>query len=157
MAAVVAVCNQRTGKVAGYGIANDSRLWPGRYAPYSMTPLKKHLTGFDPDQYPDLAQADFCDPACWNPARDGADLMEAQRADPFDFGIGVGGQAILTCVDKSGISHQVIKAWPDRPFQPIDLNRGEKPGWIGRVRANALMRDRPPRTIEISGLAVEMA
>jgi len=157
MAAVVAVCNRRTGKAAGYGIANGTVLWGGRYRPYTMMQMSRHLTDFNPDHYPHLVHTEFCDPGCWNPERDGVALMEAQRADPFDFGIGIGGQAILTRVDQSGITHKVIRAWGDWPFQPIDLIRGDKPGLLGHVRAKLLMRNQPPRMIEIGGTVVEAA
>lgn len=154
LAAVLAVYDRRANRVCGYTIGSDHSLFPPPSHPYKLRACERHLTDLDPERHWDLIQTDHCDPSQWDPARDGATLLEAQRSDLFQFapgvfGGGVGGQAILTRVDGSGITHTTIKVWPDRIGRRIDPSAGAQPGWLDRVRAWRLRTFRGPQTIYI--------
>ena len=139
IAAVLAVFDRRAGRASGYVIGNDHRLFPPSCRPHQLNRAKKHLTDLDPDRHLNMIQTDHCNPAAWQPARDGAALLEAQRSDPFQFapdvyGSGIGGEAVLTRVDGNGISHVTLKAWPDRVGRPINARLGNEMGWRDRLR-----------------------
>ncbi|WP_333605976.1 hypothetical protein [Novosphingobium sp.] len=152
-AAVIAAFDRAGRRAYGWGIGNNTMAFRAR--PYSLVPTKKYLTGFDEDKHPALADADFCDPECWNPMADGGRLLEAQREDDFDLSLGfsapaVGGQAVLTRVDGAGISHITLKTWPDRVGCPIDLTKGDRLGWRDRLRAWRREKLRPVPTLRLA-------
>ncbi|MEV5020727.1 hypothetical protein MRBLMA1_000525 [Sphingobium sp. LMA1-1-1.1] len=149
-AAVIAAFDRAAGRAYGWGIGNNTMAFRAR--PYSLVPTRKYLTGFDEEKYPALADTEFGDPKCWNPAAQGVELLEAQRADDFDLSLGfsapaVGGQAVLTRVDRDGINHTTLKAWPDRVGRPIDLGLGDRLGWRDRLQAFGREKLRPVPTL----------
>ncbi|WP_267394987.1 MULTISPECIES: hypothetical protein [unclassified Sphingomonas] len=140
MSAVLALYDHETDTVSGYGISNDRSLFTTApmakpYQPYSLQPLRKYLTRYAGT--PILPGTDMSDPQQWSPSRDSAALIEAQRAD--DFGLApntypaVGGQAVLTTVDASGVRQRTVVAWADRLGRPI--RRGPMRGVLARGRA----------------------
>ncbi|MBT2133947.1 hypothetical protein KK137_06335 [Croceibacterium sp. LX-88] len=121
MAAVIAAFDHERSRPIGYRIANDNLLFPPGYRPYELKQTSRHLTEFNPDNVT-LLQSDFCDPRHWEPDRDAEKLIEAQRRDP-DILHGrhsIGGEAVLTRVDASGVCSKVLKAWPDRVGRRIN-------------------------------------
>lgn len=154
MAAAVAVFDPDRCRAGGFIIGNGQGGFPQAGAPYRLISTKKHLTEMGEQHDEFLCQTDFCDPASWSPERDGAALMDAQRTDLFDLGPGVrapavGGQAILTRVDKSGISHTTLKTWPDRVGRPINLGSGDRLAWRHRLEAWGRENFRPAPTIRV--------
>ena len=137
MSAVVAVFDGERGEASGYAISNDTFLFPpGKAVPYRLQPVLKYLTRYRGQPFP--RGADMCDPGRWDPHRDAAALIEAQRADDFGLEgstfVGVGGRAILTTVSAAGVEHQVVTAWGDRAGRQIDRSRDDIPDWAAKTR-----------------------
>lgn len=139
LSAVVAIFDHDMQHAEGYAISNDKSLFqtgPGEkpYHPFELCPVRKYLTRFA--GRPFASNVDVCDPDQWDPQSQSALLIEAQRADHFDFGGGshaaVGGQAILTRIDAQGVRQSIIKAWGDRRGVPIDSSSRKDLGY--RVR-----------------------
>lgn len=131
MAAVVAAFDHSRSLPLGFGIANDNSLFAPSHRPYELKRLAQHITEFSPENV-QLRQTDFRDPAVWSPERDGLALIEAQRLDLGFAGerYSIGGKAVLTRLDASGITSKVLKEWPDRIGRPIDPhNRAQATGW----------------------------
>lgn len=126
LAACVALFDQDAGRPWGYRIANNRLLFPlSEYpAPYKLRPCERSLTRCADDGPHGV---DVRDPRQWNPERDGAALLEAQRADLFgiepDTYHGVGGEGILTRVDVAGVTSKRLVAWPDRVGRRIEPDR----------------------------------
>lgn len=149
MAAAIAAYDAKRGRAHGFVIGNDRTLFSTLYTPYRAVPATKHFTDFVPDYDQIADKVDFCDPLQWHPSEDGIALLEAQRADPFPFGYGVGGEAVLTRVSAEGISHKTLKAWPDRVGCKIDPAAAEWPPFT-RYRAWRRQRLRPALRIAIA-------
>jgi hypothetical protein len=138
-AATVALFDRRSGRASGYGIANMPALFAPSCGPYSTHRISRYLT----DAVEGFRVPDVCDPRRWDPKRDGEALIEAQRADLFRFGEvrcpAIGGQAILTRVDAGGVSHHVLKRWPDRVGEHIDLSSAPSLRWRDRLRGQLVL------------------
>ena len=151
-AAAIVAFDPKSGRALGWGIRNDTQLF--RATPYTLVPTRKSLTAFDEVRHFRLAETDFCDPRQWNPITQGVELVEAQRQD-IDMMVGggasvVGGEAVLTCVTREGISHVTLKSWPDRVGKRIDLQKGDRLGVYDRVIAWNRQTFRPIKTIRLS-------
>lgn len=66
---------------------------------------------------------DWSNPEQFDAIRDGGDLLDAQRADPFGDDVtqfcGVGGQGILTEIGPGGVRYHLLRTWPDRVGERI--------------------------------------
>ncbi len=150
MAAVVAGFDQARKQPCGFVVGNDRSVFSALYTPYSLQRTRLHLTEYSRDFDSTADGIDFADNRSWNPESDGAALLKAQRADPFHFGYGVGGQGILTRVDAQGISHTTLITWPDRLHQAITIERDDRLTIWDRARAWRRERTRPAPLIRIA-------
>ena len=137
MSAVVALFDHETNEASGYAISNQNSCFPtGKYRPYTLAPILKYLTRYKGQPFP--RGTDMCDPRKWDAVASAPALVEAQRIDDFgladDLRAGVGGQAILTCVNEEGISHKIVAAWADRIGERIDRSQDDNPSFTGRLR-----------------------
>jgi hypothetical protein len=137
-AIAVALYDAAASDVRGFLMGSSPVMLPGAgLAPFVLHPVLKHLTEFG-DRCPFHPRADITNPAQWSPERGGLRLIEAQRRDEFmraDGSIfyGIGGRAIVTRVDASGVTHRTLHNWlADR--EGSHIGPGER---VGRpVRAS---------------------
>ena len=146
MSAVVAVFDGERREASGYAISNDTFLFPpGKAVPYRLQPVLKYLTRYRGQPFP--RGTDMCDPRRWDPRRDAAALIQAQRADEFGLEggtfVGVGGRAILTTVSAAGVEHQVVTAWGDCAGRQIDRSLDQRSSFLGRLRQQWRMTMQP--------------
>jgi hypothetical protein len=100
---------------SAYLLGNDHGAIPEPYVPYTVAEVAHHFSGCAHTAFD--REVDFADPASFDPERDGLTLIEAQRRDPFEDVEGspyrIGGHAILTRLDRGGITHKILREWPD--------------------------------------------
>ena len=148
IAAVIATYAEATDRSQGFIIGNDNAVFElGKYRPFTLQPARKHLTRYAGE--PIGHDIDVTRPMHWNPERDGAALLKAQRLDlsgqPGSEYAVIGGQGLLTSVSAAGIEHTVIKVWPDSVGRPIDTTPGRALDLDARVAVWLLkMLRRPP-------------
>jgi hypothetical protein len=69
----------------------------------------------------------LADPAQFDPVKQGGELLDSQRLDPWDDDdgkkfVGVGGQGIVTEVTPHRINYHIVRNWPDRVGKKIDCS-----------------------------------
>ncbi|MCB1512908.1 MAG: hypothetical protein KDJ36_18590 [Hyphomicrobiaceae bacterium] len=108
-----------------YIIGTDQGFFPSQVRPLQLFPVGAYVA-------PDVAAAwkpridGGPDPA-FEPARNGLDMIKEQRFVVDNEGnYVVGGCAELTTVSESGVSVELLHAWPDRINKPI------RHGWVER-------------------------
>jgi hypothetical protein len=126
-AVAIAMFDPEDGRATAHLIADEgtvrSLFFRSGFEPFALEPVRRVLSCYG--RSPFRATVDVCDPLEWNPARDAAALIQAQRVegtivDGCERSV-VGGDAVVTRIDASGVHSQVVLRWPDRVGEMVDV------------------------------------